>query len=182
MTKTIRTNAAALALTIGTALSAGAANTDNLPRPEKLHTAPAAQVRDVEALLKPARTYYAFWNTGDPAYARQALSPDFVDLNLPEGRPQGPEGPIMASGNFRKAVPNLTVTIPNAYILDGYVISELQFQGNFTGTFGDIKGDGRPISFKAVDIYHIEDGHIATNWHLEDNLTLMKSLGVLGGN
>ena len=152
---------------------------EELPTPLEIHSAPSLNDDNIEALLKPARNYYAFWNTGDPAYAKKALSTDFVDLNLPEGRPQGPTGPVIASRTFRKAVPNLTVTIPNAYLVDDYVISELQFDGNFTGEFGDIKGDGRPVSFKAVDIYQIRNGQIVTNWHLEDNLTLLRSLGTL---
>jgi len=30
-----------------------------------------------------------------------------------------------------------------------------------------------------IDIYTIRDGRIATNWHLEDNLTLLRQLGVV---
>ena len=53
------------------------------------------------------------------------------------------------------------------------------FMGHFTGTFKDAKGDGREISFRAVDIYRVQNGQISDNWHLEDNLSLMQQLGVV---
>jgi predicted ester cyclase len=49
----------------------------------------------------------------------------------------------------------------------------------FTGTFGKLKGKGQKIDFIATDIYEISDGKIVANWHIEDNLTLMKQLGAL---
>jgi predicted ester cyclase len=48
-----------------------------------------------------------------------------------------------------------------------------------TGSFKDLKGDGREISFRAVDIYRVQNGQISDNWHLEDNLSLMQQLGVV---
>jgi predicted ester cyclase len=55
----------------------------------------------------------------------------------------------------------------------------LHFHGKFTGTFGKLKGKGQKIDFIATDIYEIADGKIVANWHIEDNLTLMKQLGAL---
>src|ERR1700682_1679769 len=73
---------------------------DTLPVPKSVvidRSIPASQ-RDAMSLA--ARRYYAFWDTGDVRYASAALAPDFVDRNLPPGRPQGPEGPAFASKNF----------------------------------------------------------------------------------
>src|SRR5690349_2414735 len=47
-----------------------------------------------------ARRYYTFWHTGDKRFAQEALDEHFIDLNLPQGRPQGPEGPLQASEHF----------------------------------------------------------------------------------
>jgi predicted ester cyclase len=51
--------------------------------------------------------------------------------------------------------------------------------GHFTGRLKDLNGDGREISFRAVDIYRVQDGQISDNWHLEDNLSLMQQLGAV---
>jgi predicted ester cyclase len=160
-------------------LIAGADETNPLPAPKVTVTSAGADPTGIEKTLLPARRYYAFWNSGDEHFARQALSSDFIDLNLPDGRPQGPEGPLLASRHFRQAVPDLSLSVERAWVVDNQVISHLHFSGHFSGSFADRKGDGRAISFDAVDIYTIQYGRIKTNWHLEDNLALMKQLGVI---
>ncbi|PTL84164.1 ester cyclase [Vitiosangium sp. GDMCC 1.1324] len=150
-----------------------------LPQPREVIVGKGLSPAAAEERLLPARRYYAFWNTGKEQFAKEALAPDFVDLNLPEGRPQGVEGPLTASRAFRQAVPDLSVSVERAWVVNDQVISQLRFTGHFTGRFGDKVGDGRTINFSAVDIYTLKNGRIATNWHLEDNLSLMKQLGVI---
>jgi predicted ester cyclase len=159
--------------------SAPAFAAEELPQPKKLTVDRGLSREQTQALLQAARRYYAFWNTGDEAYARAALAEDFTDLHLPEGRPQGPTGPLVASRTFRKAVPDLKVSVEEVWVAGSQTVSRLHFTGHFTGQFGDLKGDGRAIQFDAVDIYTVKDGRITANWHLEDNLTLLKQLGVV---
>jgi predicted ester cyclase len=165
------------------ALPVGASAADSLPLPKSVvidRSIPAAQR---EAMLLAARRYYAFWDTGDVLYANAALAPDFVDRTLPAGRPQGPEGPVFASKNFRTAVPDLRVEVEEMLMVGDRVIGRLRFTGHFTGTFGNgaaaRQGDGRAINFIATDIYRIANGRIAENWHLEDNLALLQQLGAV---
>jgi predicted ester cyclase len=165
------------------ALPVVASAADSLPLPKSVvidRSIPGAQR---EAMSLAARRYYAFWDTGDVLYANAVLAPDFVDRTLPPGRPQGPEGPVFASKNFRTAVPDLHVEIEEMLIVSDRVIGRLRFTGHFTGTFGQgaaaRQGDGRAIEFIATDIYRIANGRIAENWHLEDNLTLLQQLGAV---
>jgi predicted ester cyclase len=160
-------------------LVACAGEPGKLPSPKVTSLSANADPGATEAMLLPARRYYAFWNTGDEQYARQALAPDFVDLNLPDGRPQGPTGPLVASRQFRQAVQDLALSVERTWVVGDQVISHLHFSGHLSGTFSGRKGDGRVIAFDAIDIYTIKNDRIATNWHLEDNLTLMKQLGVV---
>lgn len=137
---------------------------------------PQMQLKTNEAV---AREYATFWNTGNETLARDALAANFVDKTPPEGRKQGPEGAILASRAFRTAVPDLRCDVEQMIISGDRVVSHLHFYGTFTGTFGRLKGKGQKIDFIATDIYEIRDGKIAANWHIEDNLTLMKQLGAL---
>lgn len=125
-----------------------------------------------------AKSYAKFWNTGDEKYAYKALSQDFKDLNLPDGRPQGIEGVLFASKTFRTAVPNLKAEIKEYVEKGNKIIVRYQFTGNFTGTFGNHIGNNQKIDFQAVDIYTIKNNKIVKNWHLEDNLTLLSKMGV----
>ncbi|QKY07760.1 ester cyclase [Janthinobacterium lividum] len=151
----------------------------NLPMPAHLAGAAAT---DKVALA--ARRYAAFWQSGDPALARQALADDFIDRTLPAGRPQGPAGPLQASQVFHAAVPDLQVTIEEMLVAGDRVTLRLHFTGRFTGVFptpqGPLQGQGQAIDFHAFDLYQVNaQGRISDNWHLEDNLTLLRQLGVL---
>ena len=55
----------------------------------------------------------------------------------------------------------------------------LRFKSRFTGRFEDIVGQGQTIDFLAFDNYRLVNGQITENWHLEDNLGLMKQMGIL---
>nr|WP_229218241.1 ester cyclase [Rugamonas apoptosis] len=148
-----------------------------LPAPARVFS--AAATPELEAVMLAARRYAAFWNSGDPAYARQALAPDFTDRTLPEGREQGTAGPLQASRNFRAAVPDLSAEVTDMVAAGDRVVVRLHFTGHFTGQFGQIKGQGQAIDFQAFDLYRIADGRIADNWHLEDNLALLRQMGVI---
>lgn len=138
-------------------------------------TIPAAQ-RDVT--IQTAKAFYQFWNSGDESLLKAAIAPNFIDHTLPDGRPQGPEGPAFASKNFRAAVPDLSVEIREMVVAGDYVTVHMQFRGHFTGSFGQTKGKGQTIDFIATDLLKVTNGRITDNWHIEDNLTLLSKMGV----
>ena len=140
-----------------------------------------ASAAHADPVVDAARTYAAFWNTGDPALAQKALAPDFIDRTLPAGREQGPNGPLQASKAFRAAVPDLKAEATHIVPNGDHVSVRLHFTGHFTGRFGATQGQGQAIDFQAFDLYRVADGRIAENWHLEDNLTLMRQMGLMSG-
>lgn len=156
---------------------APAAPDAQLPSPQRVFSANVTP--ELEAVMLAARRYAAFWNSGDPAYAQQALAPDFMDRTLPEGREQGGAGPLQASRGFRAAVPDLKVDVTDMVAAGDRVVVRLHFTGHFTGQFGQTKGQGQSIDFQAFDLYRVADGRIADNWHLEDNLALLRQMGVI---
>jgi len=168
------TTAIALALS-GAAM---AANTD-LVKPAVLVADKSLTPSQLAMMETVARRYDTFWHTGEERLAREALAADFVDETPPQGRQPGPEGPLLASRAFRAAVPDLGCEIEQMIIAGDRAVVHLHFRGHFTGTFGQLKGRGQAVDFIATDIYRIEHGKIAANWHIEDNLTLMRQLGAL---
>lgn len=168
------------AMVFGVALSGAAmAASTELVKPGTLVVDKSLTTSQREAMENVARRYDTFWHTGDERLAREALADHFIDKTPPPGRKQGPQGPLLASRAFRGAVPDLSCEIEQMIIAGDRVVVHLHFRGHFTGTFGQLKGKGQPVDFIATDIYQIEDGKIAANWHIEDNLTLMKQLGAL---
>ena len=140
----------------------------------------AASIPDAqrEATMKAVRAFYDFWNTGDEALLKEAISSNFTDHTLPAGRPQGPQGPAFASRRFRAAVPDLKVSVEKMIVAGDYVTVHMNFTGHFTGRFGQTQGKGQPVPFIATDLVKIENGRITDNWHIEDNLTLLQEMGV----
>jgi predicted ester cyclase len=134
---------------------------------------------ETEANLLATRRYATFWNTGDPALAKLALAPTFIDHTLPHGREQGPGGPLQASRGFRTAVPDLRAEVTDMIAAGDRVSVHLHFSGHFTGQFGKVQGKGQIIDFQAFDLYRVADGRITDNWHLEDNLTLLQQMGIV---
>ena len=150
---------------------------ESLPVP--LHVAVGGTKQQIAANVLAARRYAAFWNTGDVRFAAAALASGFFDRTLPAGRPQGAAGPLQASQVFRRAVPDLTAEIQDMVVAGDRVSVHLRFKGHFTGRFGDTVGQGQAIDFLAFDNHRLINGKITENWHLEDNLGLIKQIGIL---
>jgi predicted ester cyclase len=53
------------------------------------------------------------------------------------------------------------------------------FQWALLGHVQGRAGRGQPVDFIATDIYRVERGRIAEDWHIEDNLTLLTQFGVV---
>jgi predicted ester cyclase len=147
-------------------------------RPETLIVAGDIPADRRDAMLASAERFYRFWNTGDEMLLRQAISETFVDHTLPPGRPQGPAGPAAASKAFLAAVPDLKVVVAQQILAGDRVVSHLHFTGHFTGVFNGSHGTGQPIEFIATDILAVRAGKITDNWHLEDNLTFLRQIGL----
>lgn len=132
-----------------------------------------------EKMLRAARLFYTFWDTGEKKYIDVLVDPNFIDNTLPAGRPQGVKGLLFASNNFRKAVPDLHCSVEDLLITGDKVTARLLLTGTFTGEFNGIKGNHKPVKFIAIDILRIKDGKLMEDWHLEDNLTLLQQLNAV---
>jgi predicted ester cyclase len=113
----------------------------------------AASIPDAQrdATVAAARAFYDFWDTGDQIQLKHAIADTFIDRTLPAGRPQGSEGPVFASRQFRGAVPDLNVVVEKMVVAGDYVTVHMHFTGHFTGKFDDTIGKGQPIAFIATD-------------------------------
>ncbi len=63
-------------------------------------------------------------------------------------------------------------------VTDIYDTVHMTFTGHFTGSFGQIRGKGQPILFIATDLLKLANGRITDNWHIEDNLTLLREMDI----
>ncbi|THA76980.1 ester cyclase [Streptomyces sp. A0642] len=150
----------------------------DLVQPESLTVDRSIGRRRAAQEVHLAQQLYTFWNTGQQKYLDAAISPEFKDNTLPAGRPQGPAGPVLASKNFRTAVPDLTCELSDVLVTGDKITARMVFHGHFTGTFDGVQGKGQNVDFNALDIQHVGTDKIIEDWHIEDNQTLMSQLGV----
>ncbi|HBB93817.1 MAG TPA: ester cyclase [Blastocatellia bacterium] len=150
-----------------------------LPQPKSMTVDRSLSPADAAQMIRTARLFYAFWDTGNAEYASAAVDNDFRDNTLPEGRPQGLKGLLYASQTFRTAVPDLHCAIEDLLVSGDKVTARLLFTGPHKGEFMGHPATGKPVKFFAIDILRIRGGKIVEDWHLEDNLTLLKQLGVV---
>ena len=169
---------AQLALAVGAAVATATA-AEPLLSPDVLIADASVSKLTREALTLGPRRYDSFWNSGDERLVKAALSRNFIDHTLPKGRAQGPEGPLMASTAFRAAVPDLSCEVEQMIVAADRVTAFLHFRGHFGGTFNGRAGQGQVVDFFAIDIYRVANNVITEDWHLEDNLTLLRQLGVV---
>jgi predicted ester cyclase len=151
----------------------------SLPQPKLVIMDKSLPADQAQKAVRAVRLFYAFWNTGDPQFARFALATNFTDRTLPKGRPQGMDGPIFASRHFRQAVPDLRCEVEQLIVAGDRVVAHLHFSGHFNGVFGQKQGAGQTVDFIATDILRVQDSRITDNWHIEDNLSLMQQLGIV---
>ena len=159
--------------------TAAKAQAPALPQPESMTVDRSLSPAAAAQMIKTARLFYAFWDTGNAEYASAAVDNDFRDNTLPSGRPQGPKGLLYASQAFRSAVPDLHCTIEDLLLSRDKITARLLFTGTHKGEFMGHPATGKPVRFFAIDILRIRNGKIVEDWHLEDNLTLLEQLGVV---
>lgn len=152
---------------------------EDLVRAQETIADPSLAPAQRDAGMLAARRYATFWHTGDARYARAALAPDFTDRTLPPGRAQGVPGPLAASRFVRTAIPDLQADLRQMIVAGDRVTVHYRFHGHFTGQWAGKQGQGQAVDFIATDIYRIAHGKIADNWHIEDNLALMRQLGLV---
>ena len=168
-----------IAVTVPFTVPIGAAHAEPaLLQPHTLTVDQSLSPSAVGALTTAALRYSTFWATGDPQLAQAALDPAFVDRTLPPGRAQGVAGPLAASATMRAAMPDLTCEVEQMVVAGNRVVVHLHFRGTFTGDFQGVQGNGQDVDFIATDIYRISHGRITDNWHIEDNQTLMREMGL----
>ena len=160
-------------------IAAPAQDTTEIPVPKSVSIDPGLTQTEAKQLLNAGRMFYAFWNTGKEKYLNQALSKDFFDNTLPEGRPQGYNGVLFASTNFRKAVTDLRCSVEDLIITKDKIVCRQVYTGHNTGSLNGHIASGNPIRFIAIDILHVCDGKVYEDWHLEDNLTFALQAGLV---
>jgi steroid delta-isomerase-like uncharacterized protein len=118
-------------------------------------------------------------STGNLAIADEIISPEFFDHTNPPGMQEGIVGHKAIVTLFRGAFPDLNWGINDLIAEGDRVVARTTMTGTHLGELFGIPPTGKRISMYGVHILRIADGKIAEHWGSNDDLGLMRQLGVV---
>jgi steroid delta-isomerase-like uncharacterized protein len=143
---------------------------------------PATTPEENEALV---RDYYEdAYNAHDPEAVADLLADDFVRHNVAYPQPDqapGTADDVARIEEYLAIFPDLQIAIEDLYSTGDTVISTQVWTGNQEGPFPQwgAPATGRPMSRESIVIWRVECGQIMENWIVQDNLTMLRQLGII---
>jgi steroid delta-isomerase-like uncharacterized protein len=112
--------------------------------------------------------------------ADEIYAPGYVghDPSNPEDI-RGLEAAKQAAADYRRAFPDLRVTVEDLIAEGDKVVARLRFRGTHRGELDGIAPTGRRVDCSGIVVSRMEGGKIAEDWANFDDLGMMRQLGVL---
>jgi steroid delta-isomerase-like uncharacterized protein len=143
---------------------------------------PATSEEANEALVR--RYLEEAYNGRNPAVADELLADDFVRHSV--GTPHRTQAPGNADDVARveawlTAFPDLHISIEKLISDEDTVVAWLIWSGTHEGPLPhwDAPVTGRAMERESITIYRVACGQIAENWIVQDNLTMLRQLGII---
>lgn len=107
------------------------------------------------------------------------IHPDFFDHTNPPGMQHGIEGHKAITRLFKAAFPDQEWIIEEMVAEGDKVVARTLFRATHQGDFFGIPPTGKQVEATGIHILRIADGKIAEHWGNNDDLGLMRQLGVI---
>jgi predicted ester cyclase len=125
------------------------------------------------------RLFYEDLSTHDDHVAGEIFHPDFFDHTNPPGMQHGIKGHKAIVDLFRGTFPDMRWEIHDLIAAGDRVVARTTMTGVQRGEFFGIAATGRPVEVGGVHILRIADGRIIEHWGNNDDLGMMRQLGVI---
>lgn len=136
---------------------------------------PAATYAEANEAL--VRHFFDIAATGDLAALNDLATPDFVIRTAPPGEGSSLESLTQTLEAARAGLPDFTFRVDDIIAEGDLVVARTAITGTHLRDFFGNPPSGKRLEIAAIDIFRVEDGKIAENWHLEDILGVMEQLG-----
>lgn len=120
------------------------------------------------------------FNQGNLGVVDEVFHPDYVEhYPLPPGFPTGREGVKSFVALVRQAFPDFHCAVDDE-IVEGYrIVDRITYRGTQTGEFMGIPATGKSATWQAIHIGRFADGKLIEHWAIDDQLGLLRQLGVI---
>ena len=89
------------------------------------------------------------------------------------------EAAKQGAANFRRGFPDVISTIEDLIAEGDKVVARWRSRATHQGDYMGIAPTGNEVEFTGISFYRIEEGKIAQSWNIEDQLGLMRQIGVV---
>jgi steroid delta-isomerase-like uncharacterized protein len=112
--------------------------------------------------------------------ADEIYAPGYVghDPSNPEDI-RGLEAAKQAAADYRRAFPDLRVTVEDLIAEGDKVVARLSFRGTHRGELDGIAPTGRRVDCSGIVVSRLEGGKIAEDWANFDDVGMMRQLDVI---
>ena len=117
------------------------------------------------------------FNKGRLDLIDKLLSESYVYHDAPPGTPNGREGIKQIVPMFRKAFPDLEITIDDQVAEGDKVSSRTTMRGTHKGEIFGIPPTGKSVAMTGMTMVRVSDGHLVESWVKNDVMGLMNQLG-----
>jgi steroid delta-isomerase-like uncharacterized protein len=119
------------------------------------------------------------FNLGDLAVVDELLAPNHFAHNALSGTPNGPQGLKVLIVMFRTAFPDLHCTVDDEIREGDQFAAHWTLRGTHKGSFLGTPPTGRPVEAQGIIFGRTENGRIAEDWTLFDQMGILQQLGVV---
>jgi steroid delta-isomerase-like uncharacterized protein len=122
------------------------------------------------------------WNKRNFDYISMAIADEIVHISPTSAEPlrSGPKGEEELVAAYRRAFPDVHLTMEQLIAEDDMVASCWWMEGTHLGKLGEIEPTGKRIKVMAVSMDRLVDGKIVQAWVSWNTLGLLQQLGVVG--
>ena len=119
------------------------------------------------------------FNQGRFAVVNELVAPDGVTHTPSWGMPHTREGLKQLIAMFRSAFPDLNCAVEDEINAGDKVAAHWTIRGTHTGLFLGNRPTNRPIVVQGMIFAHTENGRIAEDWTLLDQIGMLQQLGII---
>ncbi len=125
----------------------------------------------------------AMWPTSWPKHDKKAydasITDDFVHEEIATMDFAGRKAALAEFDMYDKAVPDMKISIDNAWAAGGIVVMEFSFGGTQKGAFGPVKATGKPFTIHGIDFDAMTGDKMSKATTYSSGMELFAQLGLL---
>jgi len=113
------------------------------------------------------------WGRGRWELVSELIASAYIG-HVTTGDHYGPEGARIEIHDYRRAFPDLTVTVDDLLAFDCHVVRRFTLRGTHSRPILGIRASGQPVVLPAIAVDRLARGKLVESWSQVDMLSLLR--------